>query len=477
LEVKLLKNSILRKSKILLFLLLLFCLSCASKGAFTDRTALYRNLDRAIYMGSFEGGIAHIIQLQANNSPLYDSRNAVSLFIDKGMLEFYAGRHRDSANSLQNAERLIAEAFTRSITENFLSYIVNDNTREYPGEDFEDIYISVFNALNYFHMRNIDGALVEVRKLTIPNGKLCILERKYNRGNNLIQSSASVELSAANANPETTPPPSKRVTFTNSALARYLSVLFYQAEGNPDAVRIEIAQLRSAMADQPRFYRQGVPDTVEKLQQNVPGQARLDILSFTGLSPVKEEQIFHVFWPFFRNNMLRFPQIKLPTMVKRPNSINRIEIIVNNERFNLELIEDLGEVIVDTFNARYTNVSLKTYIRTLLKYTALDALDREANRNIENASTGMRLLRGTGVIAAKAIFDASERADVRMSRFLPDKAYIGAIHLPPGRYNVTVNYFDGRNIIRTDTKSDVHVRMNTVNLIQTTNLNIRMEDS
>ncbi len=154
--------------------LLCFLLSCATSPE------AYKNIDFSVNENNFEAAVGEIKAGQEKQIPIYPSRNAIMLFLDKGLLEFYAGNYEASSQDLQEAERLIEEAYTKSISANFLSYIVNDNTKEYPGEDFEDIYINVFNALNYYKKGDIEGALVEIRKLTLSNGKLDMLARKYN---------------------------------------------------------------------------------------------------------------------------------------------------------------------------------------------------------------------------------------------------------------------------------------------------------
>jgi len=150
------RNFIKKASKIALFVL--FLMSCATSSS------AFRDIDTAVSFANFSGAAETLTLLQSGRAALYNERNSISLFLDLGLLEHYAGNYLASSNALQNAERLIEEAYTRSLTQGFSTYILNDNTRNYPGEDFEDIYINVFNALNYFHRGNIEGALVEIRK-------------------------------------------------------------------------------------------------------------------------------------------------------------------------------------------------------------------------------------------------------------------------------------------------------------------------
>ena len=167
------KSKIFKKPHFLIILLITFLiLSCA-----TNRNA-FREIDLAVEQANYSLAVEEIRNGQRRTRAIYNEKNAIQLFLDKGLLEHYAGNYAYSSEDLQNAERLIEEAYTKSISENFLSYIINDNVKEYPGEDFEDIYLNVFNALNYYHRGNLEGALVEIRKLSMSNGKLDLLARK-----------------------------------------------------------------------------------------------------------------------------------------------------------------------------------------------------------------------------------------------------------------------------------------------------------
>jgi hypothetical protein len=66
---------------------------------------------------------------------------------------------------------------------------------------------------------------------------------------------------------------------------------------------------------------------------------------------------------------------------------------------------------------------------------------------------------------------ASESADIRMSRYLPNKAYIGGINLDPGTYSVIINYYNGANIFEREEHKDIIVKSSGLNLLRSVNLN------
>ncbi|MDR3020036.1 MAG: hypothetical protein LBU66_03935 [Treponema sp.] len=443
----------------LLAVIVLLALSCATKSD------AYTRVDEAVSQHNFEAAIEVIRDAQEGKKPLYSEKNSILLYLDKGFLEHYAGNYQISSDDLQNAERMIEEAFTKSVTEDIASYIANDNTKEYPGEDFEDIYINVFNALNYYKSGNTEGALVEVRKLTIPSGKLNMLAMKYEgagktAGDWMMQQLGKIGFTLSAALPQGEP-----VNFSNSALARYLSALFYLADRNTDGARIEFDQLQEAFNSNPTIYSHPVPSTVAQERSVPAGQARLNVIGFVGLSPIKEEGLFTQTWPFFQYRDLQSPIFKLPIMVDRPSVIDGIEITIKDEKFRLELLEDMGAVIKETFTARFNNMFFKTYIRVLLKYAAAEITARVA---VDQGAPQLAAM--AGIFAAKKGLDATEGADIRMSRYLPNKALVGGINVEPGTYDISISYLSGERVVSSETIDGVEVKAGALNLVDVINL-------
>jgi len=427
----------------------------------------YRDIDQAVEKNEFDIAVEALKKGQESRIPIYPEKNAVSLFLDKGLLEHYAGNFAVSSQDLQEAERLIQEAFTKSVTANIASYIANDNTKEYPGEDFEDIYISVFNALNYYNRGNVEGALVEIRKLTTSSGKLDMLSRKYEDARRGAGNGATETLNGYGVSANDALPKGHTVNFSNSALARYLSALFYLSDGNTDSARIEFEQVNAAFASNAKVYYHPIPKSTVDIQTVPAGKARLNVIGFTGLSPVKEEGLYPAYFPF-TYAILRQPVFKLPRFVKRPSAINRVEVIVEGgDKFYLELLEDMGAVIEETYNARFADIFFKTFIRQLIKYAAADVA---ANVARERSGDYGELTGLATAVAGKASADASEGADIRMSRYMPDKAYIGGVNLDPGTYNIIINYYSGSRIIAKDERKGVVVKPNAPNLLETISL-------
>jgi hypothetical protein len=421
---------------------------------------VYAGIDKSVSNEEFKKGIAIIDKAQSGKKPVYPPKNAILLYLDRGLLTHYAGMYKESSDDLGQADRLIEDAQTKSISAGIASYILNDNTKDYAGEDYENIYLNVFNALNYYYQGSVDEALVEARRA---NEKLRVLSTKYEKINQEMRDRYGDSLSGVEL------PDAKPVSFTNSALADYLGALFYRADGAYDDARINLLQLRDAFMTAPNVYQNPIPtalalsgepgyETAEELALPEK-EARVNIVCFTGLSPIKNEEIVSFLLPFPYG--LDYARLRLPALSPRSDTVTSIRVAVDGGgEFEMELLEDIAMAVRETYRARYNSVLIKTLIRTIVKYAAVYVTAEAAAQ-----SSGYESVGTLTALAAKLTFDATERADIRMERYLPAKAWIGAVNLEPGEYNVTVSYYSDTNLIYTERRT-VQAAAGRLNLVE-----------
>ncbi|MDR2078181.1 MAG: hypothetical protein LBP74_00485 [Treponema sp.] len=414
--------------------------SCASGNP-------YAKIDNLAVKGEYREGLAVI---ERDKKKLYRDKDAVLYYLDTGMLSHYASEYRQSAQLLQEGERAIEAAYTKSITMEIGTYILNDTTQEYGGEDYEDVYINTFNALNYYHENDLEDAMVEIRRM---NNKLQFLASKYGIILDSLQKKALED--SVTIPPD---PAAADTVFTNSALARYLGMIFYRGNGNYDDARIDRDQIKIAFANAPSVYTYAVPDSLEEEFAVPEGKARFNVIGFSGSAPVKEEEILRILIP---GN--RYIKIALPVLVLRPSAVNRIAVHFDSgESFDLELLEDIGAIARETFKKKARLTYLKSTIRGTIKGVTSSVLDGVGNEVGGNAGLVMGLLSlGTQVFA-----EASEKADLRISRYFPAKAYVGGITLEPGIYSYTVTYYSGTKVVDTLRQENVDIRARGVNLAE-----------
>jgi hypothetical protein len=410
-------------------------------------TGSFHRVDRALDAGRYGESVD---VLEDERSSLYGSGDLILYYLDKGMLGHYAGRYAESSQLLEAGERAIEEAYTKSVVQELGTYLVNDTLRDYAGEDYEDIYINTFNALNYYHRGDMEGALVEIRRM---NNKVRYLADKYGVARSALQQKALEESLSIPANPQA---PS---AFNDSALARYLGMLFYRGSGRLDDARIDGEYLRLAFANAPLLYPQPLPSSLDQELRIPAGQARFNVLAFAGLSPVKEAVAVRL--PLGSG---RYVKISLPQLRYRPSSVARIELILDDgRRFDLELLEDIQAIAGETYKAREGLIYLKTIIRASLKSAGSVVFDAMADRTEGGASLIYSLLS----LGSQIFVEASEQADLRISRYFPARAYVGGISLEPGRYSCEVVYYNAAGrVVASFPYEDILVQENQLNLLE-----------
>jgi hypothetical protein len=422
-----------------LFLVVSLFLSCASTP--------FARVDGKVEDRDYAGGVA---LLEKEKRSLYTGRDTILYYLDKGMLAHYAGLYKDSSDLLESGERAIEAAFTKSITQEIGTYLVNDTTRDYDGEDYEDIYLNTFNALNYYHRGELEDAMVEIRRMS---NKLQYLSAKYGVIITNLQKKALEEEAAV---PPDENAPSR---FSDSALARYIGMLFYRGTGLWDDARIDGDRLRVAFANAPEVYRHPQPSSLGEELDIPGGMARLNVIAFGGLSPVKEEVTLRIPIP-----PARYIKIALPKMAPRPSEIGQIEVALDGgERFSLELLEDIEAVARETFKEKEQVIYLKTIIRATIKGAASSVLEAAAT----DQDGGTSLILSILSLGAQVYAEASEQADLRISRYFPGKAYVGGINLAPGVYSFSVTYYgQSGKPLAVFRYEDVPVRENRLNLTE-----------
>jgi hypothetical protein len=210
-------------------------------------------------------------------------------------------------------------------------------------------------------------------------------------------------------------------------------MLFYRGRGQYDDARIDRDQIKLAFANAPALYPHKLPDSVDRELEIPPDKARLNVIGFSGPAPVKEEEILRIPIPNFR-----YVKIALPVMIERPSAVNKIEVRFDSgEILELELLENIAAAAREIFKQKLGVIYLKSILRGTTKGVTSSVLDATGNEVGGNAG----LILGLASIGTQIFAEVSEKADLRISRYFPAKAYVGGITLDPGTYSFTINYY------------------------------------
>lgn len=429
-------------------------------------TEQYKPIDACVNLGNFSSAVS---KMQSSKDEFFDSKDRVIYYLDLGLLEHYAGKYNSSNQAFSKAEDAIDELYTQSISQGVASLLLNDNALAYPGEDYENIYLNVFKALNFIKLHNFDDAFVEIRRM---NNKLSLLEDKY-------QKLVDEYNQSPNSNSKFSVPD---IHFYNSALCSFLSLILYRTEGEIDDARLDSTKIFEAFLTENDIYNFPMPLMENIFQRS--GLVKVDILSFVGKSPEKyadnfiihtdtnlllvfhsdgtsENRIDAIPWPGI-NKDLHF-KFSLPQFTKVGTSVGKVELLVDNIPVSrLDKIESIENVAEDTYQAKKSLVYLKTIVRAIAK----GLINETANKELDK-KTGGGLLGSLTRSITGSLFDATENADLRISRYFPSDALITEAFVKPGIHYFQVNYYSpsGR-LLYSDNIGKREVDMNDLNLLE-----------
>ncbi len=415
--------------------------------------------------------------IEESKEVYYKQKDRVLYYLDTGMLYHYAGEYEKSNLALSEAERGIEELYTKSISKSISSGVLNDNALDYAGEDYENIYLNIFKALNFIALGDNESALVEIRRVHI---KLNIMEDTYRE---LIEEYNNSDSAEGKIEP-------REIRFYNSALARYLGLLLYRAEGAFDDSRIELQEILEAFREQSQLYDFPMPPLPEQSPRE--GVGYLSVMAFTGFSPRKMAETFYLDTgqnmvyitsvsqdKDYVNRVMGFNFLFMPGMTPghhfkfqyprmdlQGSRVDRIELIIDGvSAKKLPLFEDMESIAQEIFLIKQPLVVGKAILRTVAK-GVLKESGKEAVKDQLDGSVGGLLAGALIGIAADVAVDATENADLRISRYFP--AYAHALDVPvrPGNHTVQLEYYSGSQLIYRDNVGLVKVLPGQLNLVE-----------
>jgi len=374
-------------------------------------------------------------KLVEKSKETYAERNAVLYYLDEGIISHFAGRYKESNQSLAKAESIMEELYTKSISKEAASFLISDNTIPYRGEDFERAMLNLLMALNYAGLGSWEDAVVEARKV---DNKLNLINSQHAEG--------------------------KRNVYKEDGFVRFLMGTLYEAEGeindafisyrkaeavyradylpnygvSPPTILVEdlltsahAMDFHEEMAEIKRQY----PDVAFTDSARKKEMAEVFFIHYNGLAPEKVERHFLV--PMPDGFVVK---IAYPKFVKRSYRISHGEITLSNAgsgrsyRFPTVLMEDIASIAVLNLENRINRIKAKAIARATTKYLASKGASKVAEEK------GGKLL-GLVVQASASIASvATEQADVRQWRLLPAEIRVGRSLIPPGEYGGRITF-------------------------------------
>ena len=404
--------------------------------------------------GKYEKSLEFI---ESKKSKIYGKKSEVLYHLDSGLLQHYNKEWQNSIINLTAAESKIYDLYTKSITAEIGSFILNDNVLDYSGEDYEDIYLNVFNSLNFYHDGKVEDAVVETNRAVT---KITLLSNKHLE--ELIKAREAAKLENAQI---------KSIDFHDSALVEYLRMLYCRAIGDYDGALTNQHMIKDAFLTQKKLYPFEVPESIDEEISIPKGKARLNVLAFSGISPIKDEVIIRDYGLINFSFALALPQLRVneypfTRIVVRAENVDTGKTIVQA----LELIESLENVAIETFNLHRDLLVAKAVARSITKTVATNVgmeVGKELSTSNDNSLAAVGLLFQLASIAGNITNQVTEHADMRISRYFPARASVTGITLEPGMYDVQVDYYgEGKKILHSDVHENVNLKAGKLNLVE-----------
>jgi hypothetical protein len=435
--------------RVLPYCVLLFALMLITGcGSVRTRTGFYEPITVDLKNHSFDAVVAAVDAAKQKNQ--YGHKDRFLYYVESGLANHYASRFDTSITRFSSAESAAEDLFTKSISRAATSLLLNDNVLEYAGEDYEILYTNIFNCLNFIALDNFEGAFVEVKRANL---KLDLLEQKYAKAAEELQRGSPDDTDRVEMEYK-----AEKVRFHNDAFARYLSMHMYAADGKWDDARIDMDYLRDAFASQSHVYSFPMPNVDYSPEA---GKAILSVVGLAGLSPVKEAwdlrirtdkdlNLVQVLYTDSEGKDVEYGHLpvdigedfyfkfSIPRIVQRPSSVSKIRVFANAEPIGeLQLIEDVYKVADETFKAKRSLI----YTRSVARAIAKGLAGYKLKKDLDTGGFAGWLKKAAVDVAT----EVSEASDLRCSRLLPGRIYVGDFEIAPGTYDLRIEYFDSAN--------------------------------
>jgi len=386
----------------------------------------------------------------------YGEKNALLYYLNLGWI-YHLARDTKSAEELfTEADRTIGEQFTKRTSDDVASVIGNDNNLPFRGEDFEKIMLTIIRTLDYSFASNLEDARVEVLKV---DDRMKFLASQKN----------------------------KKSTYTEDALAHYLSALIYEVDNEDNDAYISylkaykfykryqakygIEYLKSRylsgstynkkyvngyITDYARSYQLRVPSfikqSLKRLMKEYANNSDLTMLEkelvdvkeipnyeykkmgqfifvhYNGYAPKKVPVRFRIYPSRYgRRDISSTIDMEYPTFKLRYHHIAYAKVNINGNTYITDIVEPIDRIAVVDLMDRIGGIWTKMITRRIAKYLASELAGKAAGDS-------------TFALIGNIASNISEQADLRSWRILPAEIGMVPISLPPGTYNAVITF-------------------------------------
>lgn len=429
-----------------------------------------------------------------------DARKDLLFHMEAGQLKRLSGNTAGSTDSWLQADSFVRawEDDLKRDPSKFLGDLgaltLNDTMRTYEGRDYEKVMLNVGLALNHIAQNDWDKARVEIRKMherqaLIADYQSKVIEKaKEEAEGKKLKVTSFKELGGYPIETLEDPEVQKLANSYESSFGHYLAGYVYESLGDtslaaagyrkaaemmPNVPLIEAALRDLDRRTAPRVAPPAPVVTPPKAQAGKRPPLRNDrtrrnqgkqppaptapavelsapaapvdnnsllvdtlIIAEMGLAPAVETQKIALLLPIPCRNGLCPQMIALSWPVVRPvTPAYPTSVRVNAQELPLTFMTSINAMSRRAIYDEMPAIVARTSVRAITKVVAQQAVDESTSR----ASAALGPFGSLISIATKVAVAATEVADERTWRTLPDSYYIARAMLPPGKHTMSVN--------------------------------------
>lgn len=329
-------------------------------------------------------------------------RDRLLYLLDLGLALHAAGKYDESSKIFLEADRLAEIKDYTSLAAETATAFVSENLKPYKAEDFENVLISVYLALDYTALGMSEDALVEARRV---NRKLYLMVSEGKR------------------------------KYKQNAFAHYLSGILHESIGEADNAYIDYKRVHGLMPaypglgrdlwrlatqlhireDQERWKKEFALDdaALEQAKKSLPKakNGELIVLFQNGISPIKQPNPdWHV----------------LPKFYPRANPVTRAEVKADGASLGeTAVLEDIEATAIQNLDEKYGALVAKKIAGLVGKEVVATVVENQTKSPLIGLLTRVAL-------------QVADQADLRSWNLLPKDLQAARFALPPGEHEIEV---------------------------------------
>jgi hypothetical protein len=354
-------------------------------------------------------------------------RNKLLYTLDKAMIQDRLGKHGDAQKLFKDADAIVDDLYTESISKTVASFVVNDSTTDYAGEDFEKVALHTMWALSLLQAGDLKSARVEAKRI---NTRLQEINDGYDKDSKNRYSEDAFARMLAGMIFEALGEYDDAIIDYRKALTAYEGI-YKTAFSTPPPLPLlqslhRLLTLRKRSAELAELNK-SYGSQLGKMEAPPKQNGELVVIHESGTIAIKETMEF--LFPY-GSQVVRF---SFPIVKFQPRNWGSTGVSVGDVKCEGMTVENLDAIAHETMNDKRARVIIKQGVRLVAKGQLVD----QAHRNF-----GI-----LGGLTANLFTAATEVADTRSWTTLPSQILVTRCSLPAGEHTLNVKTAGSSHVV------------------------------